>query len=337
MGHETDRTRLILPVKYKHTYTRVMKLITNSLSFDSSDVAKWRHHVLLHFYKFGYKSAVDAFGVKKSTLYDWKTKFERSDKRLSSLIPTSTKPKNTRVMDLNSELVDLIRSMRLEFGNLSKYKIKPFLAEYATQKDLPIYGTTKINEIIKRRKFYFEGKNKRKRQYLPLKPRIKHAPRENSPGFIEMDSITIYVVGKRYYFITAIDIVTKFAWVIMTKTLSSRQAKDAYITFTQQYIFPIKSVQTDNGHEFLGEFNLYLEEQKIQHDFIYPRSPKINGVVERFNRTIQEEFIERHDEIMANENEFTQKLTKYLIWYNTRRPHYALGLISPTAYLEKLK
>lgn len=337
MSHELDRTRYILPKLSKGIYNSLMKLVSNSLKFDLSDPAKFRLHVLDHYYKFGWKSAVSAFNVPKSTLYDWRNTFERSRKSINSLVPKSTKPLNTRRMVTHIELVDLIKSMRTEFGNLSKYKIKPFLVEYAEKKNLPVYGTTKINEIIRRRNFYFEGKNKTQKKYIPLTPRIKYAPREKVPGYIEMDSITIYVLGQRYYFITAIDIVTKFAWVTMTKCLSSRRARDAYIIFTKQYTFQIRSVQTDNGHEFLGDFNLYLEQQNIKHQFIYPRSPKINGVVERFNRTVQEEFIQRHDEIMADEDEFTQKLKKYLIWYNTRRPHYALGLISPTAYLKKFK
>ena len=96
----------------------------------------------------------------------------------------------------------------------------------------------------------------------------------------------------------------------------------------------IRVIQTDNGSEFLGEFDSFLEENHILHQFIYPRSPKINGVVERFNRTIQEEFIERSEEIFYDETVFKKKLTDYIIWYNTKRPHYALKLQTPDAYLK---
>ena len=130
MGHELDRTRYILPKLSKGNYNTLMKLITNSLRFDPSDPAKFRLHVLDHYYKYGWRSTVDAFGVKKSTLYDWKKIFEKSKKNIVSLVPISTRPKNVRQMTINVELLDLIKSFRLEFGNLSKYKIKPFLDEY---------------------------------------------------------------------------------------------------------------------------------------------------------------------------------------------------------------
>ncbi len=337
MSHETDRTRYILPKLGVGNYNTLMKLITNSLLFDPSDAAKFRLHGLDHYYKFGWRSAVSAFGVKKSTLYDWKKVFEKSERKLISLVPISTRPKNLREMKINPELLEVIKSMRQEYGNLSKYKIKPFLDEISKEKGLDSYGTTKIGVLIKRNNYFFEGKNKVKQVHKPLTPRLKHAPKQKVPGYIEMDSITLWVLGKRYYFMTVIDIVTKFAWVTLTTRLSSREARFAFMKFKDQYSHKIRVVQTDNGHEFLKEFSEYMEKIHVKHEFIYPRSPKINGVIERFNRSLQEEFIQRHDEIIYDPEEFNQKLYKYLIWYNTKRPHHSLGLISPQAYMQKFE
>ena len=315
-----------------------MKLISNSLTFSVSDVAKFRLHVLDQYYKHGIKSACHAFNIPRSTIYGWRKLFEKSKKKISSLIPKSTRPENVRQMTTNPKLIEFIKAMRVEYGSLSKYKIKPFLDEYARQLGLPLYGTTKIGVIIKRRKYFFDTKVKRKiKRRKPLTPRLKYAPKEILPGYIEMDSITLYVLGRRYYFVTAIDIVTKFAWVKLTTSLSSKQARLALIEFRSQYDQLLRAVQTDNGSEFLGEFNDYLSQIQIRHEFIYQKSPKINGVVERFNRTIQEEFIERNDEILYDQEKFNQKLANYLIWYNTKRPHYSLGQISPTEYMQKFR
>lgn len=337
MSHEADKIKYILPKLSWGNYNTLMKLITNSLVFDPSDAAKFRLHVLDHYYRFGWKSAVSAFGVKKSTLYDWKKVFEKGERKIISLVPVSTKPKNVREMKIHPELLEVIKSMRLEYGNLSKYKIKPFLDEFSKEKGISSYGTTKIGVLIKRNNYFFEGKNKVKQIHKPLTPRVKHAPKQKMPGYIEMDSIILWVLNRRYYFITAIDIVTKFAWVTMATNLSSRQARLGFVEFKKHYSQPLRVIQTDNGHEFLGEFEEYLQEINIKHEFIYPRSPKINGVIERFNRSLQEEFIQRHDEIIYDPEEFNQKLTKYLVWYNTLRPHHSLGLISPQAYLSKLE
>lgn len=337
MSHETDRTRYILPKLSRGNYNTLVKLISNSLTFSVSDAAKFRLHVLDHYYQHGISSACHAFNIPRSTIYDWRRVFEQSSKRVSSLVPRSTRPKNTRQMILNSKLLEFIKTMREEYGSLSKYKIKPFLDEYAKKEGLPLYGTTKIGLIIKRRKYFFESPTKKKiKRRKPLTPRLKRSPKEILPGYVEMDSIIVYVLGKKYCFITAIDIVTKFAWVKLTTNLSSRQARLALIQFENQYNQPLRAIQTDNGSEFLGKFNDYLDQIHIRHEFIYQKSPKVNGVVERFNRTIQEEFINRHDEILYDTLKFNQKLTSYLIWYNTKRPHYSLGQISPVEYMQKM-
>jgi transposase InsO family protein len=336
MSHETDRTRHILPKLSKGNYNILMKLISNSLTFSVSDAAKFRLHVLDHYYRHGMKSTCHAFNLPRATIYVWKKRFELSRKKLSSLIPKSTRPTNLRQMTLNLKMLEFIKSMRIEYGNLSKYKIKPFLDEYARKNNLPMYGTTKIGLIIKRRKYFFDTSKKQTKRRRVLTPRLRRSPKETLPGYIEMDSIILYVLGRKYCFITAIDVVTKFAWVKLTTNLSSRQAKLAFIEFKNQYKYKLRIVQTDNGSEFLKEFDLYLSQIQIKHEFIYQKMPKINGVIERFNRTIQEEFIERNDDlIITNTEKFTQKLYSYLIWYNTKRPHYSLGQISPTEYMHK--
>ena len=51
----------------------------------------------------------------------------------------------------------------------------------------------------------------------------------------------------------------------------------------------IKAVNTDNGSEFLANFEKFCRDNKVIHFFTYPRSPKMNAVIEKFNRTIQKE------------------------------------------------
>lgn len=335
MPSDCHRAVYTLPRFSKRNYAVLMKTIHTSLTFDTSDVAKYRFHVLTIFYKHGLKAVQDAFEVKKSTLYDWKRTYEGSGKRLASLVPKSTRPKTTRSMIIDWRLESFIRSFRETYGNLSKYKIKPFLDEYAKNLGVPSYSNGKIGKIIKRRNYFFEAKRKVRRRKAPLTARLKRSPRESLPGYIETDSITLYVLGKKLYFISVIDVVTKFAFCKLIPTLASRYTKEALEEFRGLYTYRLRVVQTDNGHEFLGEFQHHLEEERLLQYFIYPRSPKINGVVERFNRTVQEEFINRCDELYFDLEAFSQKLTNYLTWYNTKRPHHSLKLETPVGYLRK--
>jgi len=60
----------------------------------------------------------------------------------------------------------------------------------------------------------------------------------------------------------------------------------------------------------------------------------MNACIERFNRTLQEEFLNYNKETLAYDlNGFNGKLIDYLFWYNTKRPHWSLGLISPLRYI----
>lgn len=309
-----------------------MKLINNSLN----DPARFRLKVLEHYYQYGWRSATDAFQVGRSTLFDWKKIFEKSGKTPRSLIPTSTRPKRVRVMATDWKLVEFIRVMRLNYGNISKYKIKLFLDEYAGQLGLPTLSVSVIGKIIKRKSFFFTGKRKIKRA-KPLSPRLKRSPQVSQPGYLEMDTITIYVSGERFYYITVIDVVSKFAWCRLTTSHSSETSLMALQDFLERYQYPVRVIQTDNGSEFLGRFDEYLRKKGIEHLFSYPRSPKVNGVVERFNRTIQEEFINRYDDVYNDIEKLQEKLSHYLTWYNHKRPHHALKLRTPVDYLNQFK
>lgn len=311
-----------------------MKTLENSLAFGKSDPARFRLHVLEHYYQYGWKSTIDAFGVGKSTLYDWKKKYEGANKSLLSLIPKKTRPKRVRSMTTDWRLVQFIREFRKEYGNIGREKIKIFLDEYAAELGIDSISHRTITKVIKRRNLFFDKPNKPKRKNKFSRGRTKKSPKVNKPGYVEMDSVVIYINGIRHNFMCCIDIYTKFAHVRKVKTLSSLQAKLTLQEFEQRSPNPVHTVQTDNGSEFFKHFHKYLVDKEIKHQFIYPRSPKINGVVERFNRTIQEEFINRSDEIYFDLEAFQAKLSKYLSWYNTKRPHMALDYLSPMQFIQ---
>jgi transposase InsO family protein len=61
-----------------------------------------------------------------------------------------------------------------------------------------------------------------------------------------------------------------------------------------------------------------------------PRTPKMNAHCERFNRTIQEEFVDLHEDLLSYDlPAFNDRLLDWLYWFNATRPHHALGLRTP--------
>ena len=76
-----------------------------------------------------------------------------------------------------------------------------------------------------------------------------------------------------------------------------------------------------------------LKQDGIKQVFSYPRCPKINAYVERFNRTIKEEFIDENAILFREKELFNNLLSDWLIYYNLERPHFSLDLLSPLQFI----
>ena len=206
---------------------------------------------------------------------------------------------------------------------------------------MPIYSESKIGRIIKEKKIYhYRQKVYHDGTVKSIKKKKKlRKPNDltiNQPGdLIEIDSIIKFIWGIKRYVVTAVDIETRYSFAQVYKRHDSASAKDFFIKLEQVFPYKIKAVQTDNGSEFHKYFMQYLGERKITHYWNYKGQPYKNGHIEKYNRTIQEEFIDQHEILLEDVNIFNQKLVDWLIWYNTERYHWGLNLTSPVDYLLK--
>jgi transposase InsO family protein len=99
--------------------------------------------------------------------------------------------------------------------------------------------------------------------------------------------------------------------------------------------FAVHCLQTDNGSEFGRDLSRLLARRGIRHVRIRPRTPRLNGKVERVQRTIQEELWD--GVVVGSIEAWEHQLQQYLRHYNTRRLHSALGSQPPLRYaLERL-
>jgi transposase InsO family protein len=153
------------------------------------------------------------------------------------------------------------------------------------------------------------------------------------PGdLVEIDTVDIFVDGVKRYLLTAIDLPTRFAFAYTYKSSSSSSARDFLEKLRCVAPFEICRVQTDNGHEFLKHFQEACSQQNLTHFFNYPRHPQSNGHLERFNRTVQEQFAYWNTDFLDDPDDFNRRLMDYLIWYNTEKPHRSIGKLPPLRY-----
>lgn len=302
--------------------------------------AKQRLKILQFWRVYKLKATKDAFKIKRSTLYYWWKVYVDSGYKLESLNPGN----QTRIINQKREIHPLIlkeiKQLRLEVcPNMGKAKVKKNLDIFCKNNNLLIYSESKIGRIIKekriyhhRQKIYHNGSikiiNKRRKE---RKPKGFVA---NEPGdLIEVDTIVKFVQGMKRYIITAVDIKTKYSFAYCYRDHGSTSTKDFFKKLEQIFPYRIKAIQTDNGSEFHKYFMQYLEEQKVIHYWNYKGQPTKNGHVERYNRTIQEEFIDWNEIWLTDVVEFNERLIDWLLWYNTKRFHWGLNLISPVDYL----
>jgi len=152
------------------------------------------------------------------------------------------------------------------------------------------------------------------------------------PGdLIQVDTIIRFEHGIKRYIITGIDVVTKFAFAYTYKNHTSGSTKDFVEKLLKVTPYEIKGIQTDNGSEFLDHFDQTIAKTGIVHFFTYPRCPKQNGAIERFNRTLQEEFVDEYAYLLEEKEtkNFNDKLIDYLLFYDTQRPHNTLNNQEP--------
>jgi len=103
---------------------------------------------------------------------------------------------------------------------------------------------------------------------------------------------------------------------------------DRVLPFFEEHEIPLLRVLTDRGTEYCGqrehrEYELYLAVENIDHSRTKARHPQTNGICERFQRTIQEEFYATafRKKLYSSLEELQADLDDWLAEYNRTRPH----------------
>ena len=300
------------------------------------------------FEKFGLDATVSAFKVSKTRIYVWRQVLQVNNGRVEALVEQNRRPKRSRVSAIDPLVKKELERLRNKHKGLGKDKLKPLLDSYCNKEGVKTVSISTIGRVVgelilnekidSRETLRFQAKTGR--LFVKKKPNKKKKLRARDyqilvPGdLLQLDAVVRFKNGIRRYIISAVDCKGRFAFSYGYSTLSSRTAKDFLGKLIHVAPFTIAAIQTDNGSEFHKEFSQALEELGITHFYTYPRCPRMNGKIERYNRTVQEEFIDWHEEtLMLTLPEFNQQLIDWLLWYNTERPHYALKQVSPLNYL----
>ena len=311
-----------------------------SWAYMITEKAKYKARVLAFWQKYGLQATIEAFKVKERTLYLWQAQLKSNNGKLESLNEQSKRPKQVRQRQWPDEVINKIRQLRNEHPNLGKDKIFIFLNSYCQVNKLKCPSISTIGNLIRDvgglRIFPVKVRHNgkivpRKRAKVIRKPKHFIASYPGHCG--SFDTIEKVIHGCRRYILTFTDLYSRFSLAWATTSHASKAAKEFFDLTAFLFPFPFQYVLTDNGSEFKKHFDQELRKLHKQHWHTYPKIPKMNTHDERFNRSLQEEYIDYHEPELLDPTRFNIGLMKHLLWHNTERPHFGLKLKTPVNFI----
>lgn len=259
----------------------------------------------------GVRKACEEFNIPRSSFYRWKKKFEAEGKAglyrkkpIALSHPLKASPKIVaKILEIRREYQ--VGSLRIMYYLERYHGIK--ISESTVTRVLRAHGVGRLPKTAPRRAL----RTKRYAKTVPghhVQVDVKFLKLKDTHG------ATI----KRFQY-TAIDDATR----IRALQIYSKHNQDCAIEFInyviEKFPFRISTIRTDRGHEFQTRFHWHVEDLGIKHVYIKPRSPHLNGKVERSHRTDQTEFYQLLT--YTDDVDLNAKLLAWESFYNYDRPH----------------
>lgn len=309
-------------------FLRVAKLGLIDANMD--EIVRNRLKILRHWQRFGLASAVHAFGVSKSTLYAWRKTLGQAGGNTAALKPASKRPKQVRTPVWSAQVMAELKRLRQAYPNLGKEKVFAKLVPFCQTRGLALPSVSTIGRMIasspdklRSSAWQINSKGQRKRFTRAAVTRKPKGLQLKPLECLAFDTIVRQREGIKRYILTSIDPKTHIAFAYAPPTASSAHAAKLHEAITQTFPdYAHAKALTDNGSEFKGDFAKRMSKHDVVHWKTYPKTPKMNAHCERFNRTIQECFVDYHEDLLfADSALFNQKMSDWLVFYNTELPH----------------
>lgn len=268
------------------------------------------------------------FGVARSSFYRWKALYKKKGE--AGLINTKPCPKNLPLRT-PAKIEEKILALRRTY-HFDPDRIAWFLERYH---QIKISGKG-VYYVLQRHGLNRLPQNCRKRSIPSYKRYRKQVPSHH----IQVDVKFLTFTDKQGRKLkrcqsAAIDDATR----IPALKIYPRHTQENAIRFVhyviEKFPFRLHTIRTDNGHEFQAKFHWHLKDQSINHSYIKPATPRLNGKVERSHLTDKLEFYQLID--YKGDVDLAKKLRDWEAFYNFLRPHAALNGKTPYERLrEKL-
>ncbi len=170
------------------------------------------------------------------------------------------------------------------------------------------------------------------RRYLIKKrsPYKRYHPHQDRPyplksgDLVQTDTIHLMISEKkRMYVFTLIDVYSRWVYAKAYPKINGRVSVNFIKEAEKNSSFRFSTLQSDHGPEF-GMW--FVSQIKKNHRYTRIGKPNDNAHIERFNRTLQEECL---DKLSCDVRIINCALKKYLRYYNYERVHGGINYLTP--------
>jgi len=279
------------------------------------------------------EEAAKAVGASRASLYRWQHQLQ----------PRSRRPHRLRQRTWSPALRKAVERLRQDYPMWGKAKLGPVLRSQGIAVSNATVGRI-LADLVKRGVVEPVPVLRRKLRTRRAKPKRPHALRMpknyrvSHPGdLVQLDTLSIGIAPERTIKqFTAYD--PKAKWTV-AQPFNRATAKAASIFLDKilaEMPFKVKAIQVDGGSEFMADFEKACANKGLALFVLPPRSPELNGAVERCNGSWRYEFYACQD-LPRPISEIAKHVDAFQHFYNHCRPHGALAGLTPKQYLDRLR
>lgn len=257
------------------------------------------------------------FGFSQSVIVKWVTKAKKIG---FHPIPTlSSRPKH-HPKELSNDLVWKIFQQRIKNKRCAEVVHQELLNQ-----------NIKVSLSSVKRTLDRTGLLKKRSPWKRYHPHVDRPYPLKAGDLVEIDTIHLMISEKkRIYVFVLIDVYSRWVYAKCYRKMNSKISLDFVREAQRCASFKFNMLQSDHGPEF-GKY--FVTQIKKNHRYTRIGKPNDNAHIERFNRTLQEECI---DKVNTNVRSINCALKKYLQYYNCERLHMGLNLKTPSQFINKV-
>ena len=295
-------------------------------------VRRWRRAMLAGLTA---QEAADAVGVPRATLYRWRRNPE----------PRSKRPRRVRRPQWTRAQEQVVPAFRCRYPTWGRRRIGHLLRHPVRKDSRPmdvsdatvgrilahLVATGRARPVLC---FTVAARKRRQRQTRRV-TRLRGALKAKKPGdAVQIDTLSIRFPSNRSVKrFTAVDRCSRWGLGMAASRTTAASAKRFLDRLIEEAPFPIGAIQVDGGSEFMADFEQACNDREIELCVLPPRSPKLNGRVERLQATYRHEFYGSYT-LPHRIKPLNRCLDDFNHHYNRQRPHQALGGRTPWQYLQ---